>query len=100
MVTGIYTCKQSKICGQYLLSVTVSISYLRYGSWYLEKVRKLSQENPEIHAKFLEGSFLVRTTQKRVTRYETRADYPNVKKVVKWHNRGRPSMKSTLRNGR
>ena len=34
-----------------------SINYLRYGSWYLEKVHKLSQEHPE-------GSFVVRTTRK------------------------------------
>ena len=42
-----------------------SINYLRYGSWYIEKIRKLAQEHPEIHAKFLEGSFVVRTKPKR-----------------------------------
>ena len=38
-----------------------SINYLRYGSWYLEKMRKLPHEHPEVYKHFQEGKFVVKT---------------------------------------
>ena len=38
-----------------------SINYLRYGSWYLEKMRMLPTEHPEVYAEFLKGKFVVQT---------------------------------------
>ena len=38
-----------------------SINYLRYASFYLEKMRKLEEEHPEIHAEFLKGNFVVKS---------------------------------------
>ena len=38
-----------------------SINYLRYGSWYLEKMRKLPLEHPEVHKHFQEGKCVVKT---------------------------------------
>ena len=38
-----------------------SVNYLRYGSWYLEKMRKLSHEHPEVYKHFQEGKFVVKT---------------------------------------
>ena len=32
-----------------------SINYLRYGSWYLKKMRKLPHEHPEVYKHFQEG---------------------------------------------
>ena len=37
------------------------INYLRYGSWYLEKMRKLPREHPEVYKHFQEGKFVVKT---------------------------------------
>ena len=37
-----------------------SINYLRYGSWYLEKMRKLPHEHPEVYKHFQEGKFVVK----------------------------------------
>ena len=37
-----------------------SINYLRYASWYLEKMRLLPVEHPEIYEKFQQGLFVVR----------------------------------------
>jgi len=41
--------------------VSGSINYQRYGSWYLEKMRKLPDEYPEIYKNFLDGKFVVKT---------------------------------------
>ena len=38
-----------------------SINYLQYGSWYLEKTRKLPHEHPEVYKHFQEGKFVVKT---------------------------------------
>ena len=38
-----------------------SINYLRYGSWYLQKMRKLPHEHPEVYKHFQEGKFVVKT---------------------------------------
>ena len=37
-----------------------SINYLRYGSWYLEKMRKLPHEHPEVYKHFQERKFIVK----------------------------------------
>ena len=37
-----------------------SISYLRYGSLYLENMRRLPEEHPEIYTKFMQGHFVVK----------------------------------------
>ena len=37
-----------------------SIKYLRYASWYVEKMRKLPQDHPEIYVKFMQGHFVVK----------------------------------------
>ena len=39
----------------------VVLIFLRYGSWYLEKMRKLPHEHPEVCKHFQEGKFLVKT---------------------------------------
>ena len=39
----------------------VSINYLWCGSWYLDKMRKLPYEHPEVHKHFQEGKFVVKT---------------------------------------
>ena len=41
--------------------ISVSINYLRYWSWYLEKMRKLPHEHPEVYKHFQEGKFVVKT---------------------------------------
>ena len=38
-----------------------SVNYLQYGSWYLEKMRKLSHEHPDVYKHFQEGKFVVKT---------------------------------------
>ena len=38
-----------------------SIIYLRYGSWYIEKMRLLPKEHPDIYHQFLSGKFVVQT---------------------------------------
>ena len=38
------------------------INYLRYATWYLEKMRRLDQEHPDIHTEFLAGKFVVQTS--------------------------------------
>ena len=38
-----------------------SINYLRYGSWYLEKMRKFPHEHPEVYKHFQEGKCVVKT---------------------------------------
>ena len=38
-----------------------SINYLRYASWYLEKMRKLSEEYPQLCKHFQEGKCFVKT---------------------------------------
>ena len=41
-----------------------NINYLRYASWYLEKMRKLPTEHPDIHTEFKENrKFVVKTTK-------------------------------------
>ena len=37
-----------------------SINYLRYGSYYLEKMRQLPDEFPEIYDHFKNGEFVVK----------------------------------------
>ena len=37
-----------------------SINYLRYPSWYVEKVGKLPQDHPEIYEKFMQRHFVVK----------------------------------------
>ena len=37
-----------------------SINYLRYASWYVEKMRKLPQDHPEIYEKFMQGFLVVK----------------------------------------
>ena len=39
------------------------ITYLRYGSRYVEKLRKLSLEHPEVYQEFMEGSFVVKNNR-------------------------------------
>ena len=39
-----------------------SINYLRYSSWYLEKMRQLPDEYPETYSQFRDGKFVVKTT--------------------------------------
>ena len=41
--------------------VSGSIIYQRYGSWYLDKMRKLPEEYPEIYKNYLDGKFFVKT---------------------------------------
>ena len=38
-----------------------SINYLRYASWYLEKMQKLPEEHPQIYKHFQVGKFVVKT---------------------------------------
>ena len=40
---------------------TNSINYLRYASWYLEKMRKLPEDHPKIYEKSIKGGFVVQT---------------------------------------
>ncbi|KAG8173414.1 hypothetical protein JTE90_021680 [Oedothorax gibbosus] len=44
-----------------------SINYLRYVSWYLEKMRCLEEEHPEVYHKFKAGNFAVRQTKRPFT---------------------------------
>ena len=37
-----------------------AINYLRYGSYYLEKIKKLEIEHPSLHQQFLKGFFVVK----------------------------------------
>ena len=37
-----------------------SINYLRYGCLYLENMRCLPEEHPEIYTKFIQGNFVVK----------------------------------------
>ena len=37
-----------------------SINYLRYAFWYVEKMRKLPQDHPEIYEMFIQGHFVVK----------------------------------------
>ena len=39
-----------------------SINYVRYASWYLEKMWKLPTEHPDIHQEFMKGQFTVKTS--------------------------------------
>ena len=41
--------------------VSGSINYLRYASWYLEIMRKLPKNHPEIYKKFMDRKFVVKT---------------------------------------
>ena len=41
--------------------MSASINYLRYGSWYLDKMRNLPHEHPEVHKHFQEGKCVVKT---------------------------------------
>ena len=38
-----------------------SINYLRYSSFYLEKMRTLKDDHPELHAEFVKGHFVVKS---------------------------------------
>ena len=40
-----------------------SINYMRYASWYLEKMRLLPVQHPEIYEEFEKGLFVVRQKQ-------------------------------------
>ena len=42
-----------------------SIHYLRYASWYLEKMRILPTEHQEIYQHFMTGKFVVQTSHGR-----------------------------------
>lgn len=44
-----------------------SINYFQYASWYLEKMRKLLDEHPDIYKEFLLGKFVVKTDSCRST---------------------------------
>ncbi|KAG8176012.1 hypothetical protein JTE90_007009 [Oedothorax gibbosus] len=44
-----------------------SINYLRYASWYLEKMRCLEEKHPEVYHKFKAGNFVVRQTKRPFT---------------------------------
>ena len=37
-----------------------SINYLRYASWYVEKIGKLPQDHPEIYERFMQGHLVVK----------------------------------------
>ena len=39
-----------------------NINYLRYATWYLEKLQRQDQKHPDIHTKFLAGRFIVQTS--------------------------------------
>ena len=41
---------------------TDNINYLRYATWYLEKLQRQDQKHPDIHTKFLAGRFIVQTS--------------------------------------
>ena len=47
--------------------ISVSINYLRYWSWYLEEMRKLPHEHPEVYKYFQEEKFVVKTNAGYVT---------------------------------
>ena len=38
---------------------TLRVNYLRYASLYLEQMRRLSIDHPEIHVMFMSGQFVV-----------------------------------------
>ena len=38
-----------------------SLNYLRYASWYLEKMRMLKEEYPSIYDQFMQGNFVLQT---------------------------------------
>jgi hypothetical protein len=38
-----------------------SINYLRYGSWYVESMRKLPIDYPQVYQEFMEGKFVVKS---------------------------------------
>ena len=40
-----------------------SINYVRYASWYLEKMGKLPHEHPDIYKEFMKGKFVVKTSR-------------------------------------
>ena len=40
-----------------------SINYLRYGSYYLEKVKLLETEHPSLYLEFLAGNFVIKTNK-------------------------------------
>ena len=37
-----------------------AFNYLRYGSWYLERIKVLEIEHPGLYEQFMKGSFVVR----------------------------------------
>ena len=37
-----------------------AFNYLRYGSWYLEKIKTLEIVHHDVHEQFMKGSFVVR----------------------------------------
>ena len=37
-----------------------NINYLRYASWYVEKMGKLPQDHPEMYEKFMQGHFVLK----------------------------------------
>ena len=37
-----------------------SINYLRYASWYLERIKRLELDSPFLYRKFLQGHFVVK----------------------------------------
>ena len=39
------------------------INYLRYGSWYLDKMLKLEEELPDLYTEFINGKFVVQTSK-------------------------------------
>lgn len=41
------------------------INYVRYGSWYLERVKKMEVENPYLYNKFIQGHFVVKDKEGR-----------------------------------
>ena len=41
-----------------------NINYLRYASWYVEKMGKLPQDHPEIYEKFMQGHFVVKQSNR------------------------------------
>ena len=58
----------------FIFSESDSINYLRYGSWYLEKIRYLEIEKPEIYKQLDEGKFVVQTNKSKFigfARHET-----------------------------
>ena len=48
-----------------IFSACDSVNYLRYGSYYLEKIKVLEEEHPTLYQMFLDGNFPVKTSSGR-----------------------------------